>query len=84
MNRFLHNPLVVAVAAFVQVFLLCVQTKNIQHDDVLLAGLTSLGISCTWFVSVLGVVHNWPCRVGFMVGGALGAMASIPFYQWIR
>jgi hypothetical protein len=82
MPRFMRKPWVVGLAAFVQIFLLSVQTKNLQHDAILAVGITSVGISTTWFVTVNGVVHSWACRFGHVVGAALGATAAIPFYGW--
>lgn len=77
------RPVTVALAAYLMVFLLGLQTKNLQHNEVLTTGLVSVGISMLWLVNVNGAIRNTACRVAYVLGAALGAMSAIPFYGWL-
>lgn len=74
----------VFLAAFVQIFLLSLQPQNIIAHDYIAVTLTSVGISCTWIMSVGGVSQNRACKIAYTVGGTLGALLSMPFHDWIK
>jgi len=79
-RKFLATPFAVGLSAFLMVFFLGVQMKNLQHNEILLAGLTSVGISSLWLINVNGAMRNGACKAAYVVGASLGAMSAIPFY----
>ena len=55
-----------------------VQVQNIQHHDVLFAGVVSIFMSLAFIVTVNGVVNGgWKSKVAFTIGAALGVMSAI-------
>lgn len=70
------------VSAFLQIFFIAVQTKNIAESAYVLAFLTSLGISLTWIVNANSVVkRGWKERIAYACGSATGVVAGIFLYD---
>ena len=79
-RNFLKNPFAVGLSAYLCVFCIGVQTKNLQHNEILLTGLVSVCISSLWLINVNGAVRNFRCKAAYIIGASLGAMSAIPFY----
>ena len=83
-RKFLGTPFAVGLSAYLMVFFLGVQTKNLQHNEIFQTGLVSLCISSLWIVNVNGAMRNRACKVAYVIGASLGAMSAIPFYIWLN
>ena len=83
MRAFLKNPFAVGLSAYLCVFCIGVQTKNLQHNEILMTGLVSVCISTLWLINVNGAVRNIACKAAYIIGASLGAMSAIPFYSWL-
>ena len=66
------------LASFAKIFLMTFQVQNIQHHDILLAGITSVFMSLAFMITVNGIVNgSWKLKAAFTVGAAMGVMSAI-------
>ena len=64
-------------ATFLYIFFITIQFKNVQHNDVIWAGLTSIIISAAHIVYVNGIVNKgWAGKAGYMIGAVSGVMSA--------
>ncbi|MCK5018699.1 MAG: hypothetical protein KAS32_16680 [Candidatus Peribacteraceae bacterium] len=71
----------VLIAAFFQILFIGIQTKTMQHNQIILTGFVACGIGIFATISIRGIMDSFETRVAFVIGGTLGAMASIPLYH---
>lgn len=71
----------VLFASFFQILLIGIQTKTMQHNQVILTGFVACGIGIFATISVRGIMDSLETRIAFVIGGTIGAMVSIPLYH---
>ena len=69
-------------SSFVVVFLLGIQSRNVNASRYVSAMITSLGISASQFIFVKYVIEgSWGVFVTTALGGCIGVVFSIWFYS---
>lgn len=72
----------VFVSAFLQVFFIGMQTKNIECHQYGLAVLTSFGIGISWIYNVNRIVNNgYKEKVAYLLGGTFGIVSAMFLYD---
>ena len=70
------------ISAFLQVFFIGIQTKNIAFSNYTMAFMTSIGISATWMFNANSVVKRGrPEKIAYMFGSASGVVSAIFLYD---
>ena len=78
-----HRGILLFLSSFLIVFLLGLQSKNVNGNHYLLAALTSAGIGiCNFYVirSVPAQQLTWQAFLGYVSGGPVGIVLSM----WIH
>lgn len=80
----MRGTLLTFISAFIQVFLIAIQTKNIADSNYALAFFTSVGISASWIFNANSVVKKGRAeKIAYGAGSAIGVVAAIATYNLI-
>lgn len=72
------------ISAFIQVFLIAIQTKNIADSNYTLAFFTSIGISASWIFNANSVVRKGRAeKIAYGGGSATGVVIAIVTYNFM-
>jgi len=70
------------ISAFLQVFFIAIQTKNIAYSNHVMAFLTSIGIGCAWMYNANSVVKNGRAeKIAYVCGSSTGVVSAIILYD---
>ena len=65
-------------ASLIYIFLITLQIKNVQFNNIVGAGLTSLLIGGAHIITINGIVSKgWKCRVAYSLGACTGVMSGV-------